>query len=192
MYFTTKNVYRTTKNVYRTTENVSYNERNVSNALCKHSKNYFVFHVWFLIFVQLFKLISKKMDTNIVPRRIHHGSNIKRLRDIVGVKQEEIAQELGWTQQAVSKLEQKEQIDDETLKKVAKVLHISVEAIKNFNEEATMTFITNTFNYHKTSEITNFGSMCTINPIEKIMEFYESLLKTEREKVALLEKRLKK
>lgn len=118
-----------------------------------------------------------------MPRRVHHGSNIRRLRDILGVKQEMIAQELGWTQQSVSKLEQREQIDEDTLQKVANVLHIPVDAIKNFNNEATVTFITNTFNNHNT--ITgNFGNgqLHVFNPVEKIVELYERLLKAEREK----------
>ena len=126
------------------------------------------------------------MNVDTKHRRIHHGNNIKRLRDILGVKQEIIASELGWTQQFVSKLEQKEQIDDETLQKVADVLHIPTDAIKNFNDEATVTFITNTFNNQNSSDVTNYGSMCTINPIEKIVELYERLLKIEQEKSALL------
>ena len=126
------------------------------------------------------------MNVDTKHRRIHHGNNIKRLRDILGVKQEIIASELGWTQQFVSKLEQKEQIDDETLQKVADVLHIPTDAIKNFNDEATVTFITNTFNNQNSSAITNFGSISTINPIEKIVELYERLLKIEQEKSALL------
>ena len=130
------------------------------------------------------------MNVDTKHRRIHHGNNIKRLRDILGVKQEIIASELGWTQQFVSKLEQKEQIDDETLQKVADVLHIPTDAIKNFNDEATVTFITNTFNNHDIVT-SNFTCMSTINPIEKIVELYERLLKTEQEKVFLLEGRLK-
>jgi len=133
------------------------------------------------------------METNIVPRRIHHGNNIKRLRDILGIKQEIIAQELGWTQQGISKLEQKELIDDETLKKIADILHIPIDAIKNFNDEATVTFIANTFNNHDAA-VSNFGYSYNFtynfNPIEKIVELYERLLKTEQEKVALLEKRV--
>jgi len=35
----------------------------------------------------------------------------------------------------------------------------------------------------------NFSYMCPINPIEKIIELYERLLKTEQEKVALLKEK---
>ena len=121
------------------------------------------------------------MDSEIFTKIVHHGNNIKRLRDILGIKQETMAQQLGLTQQAVSKLEQREQIDYETLKKVSKVLNIPVEAIKNFNDEATKTYIINTFNNHD-AVTSNFGLVCTFNPIDKIVELYERLLETERRK----------
>ena len=122
------------------------------------------------------------METETLDRpKIHHGKNIKRLRDILGVKQEQIAFELNLTQQAVSKLEQKEQIDDETLVKVANVLHVPIEALKNFSEESAFNFVANTFNSHDTS-IGGLAYQCTFNPIDKIVELYERMLEMEREK----------
>ncbi|MDR2563921.1 MAG: helix-turn-helix domain-containing protein [Prevotellaceae bacterium] len=67
---------------------------------------------------------------------VHYGNNIKRLREILGVKQEALAVGLGVSQQAISELESKPKIDDETLEKVAKILKITTEAIKNFSEDA--------------------------------------------------------
>jgi transcriptional regulator with XRE-family HTH domain len=46
----------------------------------------------------------------IYPGVAHHGQNIKRLREIMGVKQEAIAVELNITQQAMSKLEKKNKL----------------------------------------------------------------------------------
>ena len=66
---------------------------------------------------------------------IHHGRNIKRLREILGVKQDAIAVEFNITQQAVSDMENKAFLGDEILERVAQVLRILVEAIKNFNDE---------------------------------------------------------
>ncbi|EHP48119.1 helix-turn-helix domain-containing protein [Odoribacter laneus] len=43
-------------------------------------------------------------DTVIMPK-VHQGKNIKRFRDILGVKQEALAAKLDMTQQAFSKLE---------------------------------------------------------------------------------------
>ena len=126
--------------------------------------------------------------------KVHHGRNIKRLRDILGVKQEAIATELDITQQSVSKLETKELIEDELLDKIAAILHVPVDAIKNFNEEATVNFIANTFQEGSIGN-TNYGTnniQCSFNPIDKIVELYDQIVKTEREKSELLERTLEK
>ena len=116
---------------------------------------------------------------------VHHGHNIKRLREILGVKQDAIAVEFNITQQAVSDLEKKARISDDILEKVAKVLKIPSDAIKNFNEEATVNVIANTFN-----ETSFFAChQTTFNQIDKL-EMMERLLKVEQEKNALLEKML--
>ena len=87
------------------------------------------------------------MDTNTVTSspKVHHGRNNKRLREMLGVKQEYIASELDMTQKLFSKLKQKEQIDDEVLQKIALILNVPMDAIKNLNEDATTNYI-NTFN----------------------------------------------
>src|SRR5687767_12486734 len=80
-------------------------------------------------------------------KTIHEGRNVKRLREIFGIKQDALALELGLSQQAISSLEQKEAIDRDMLEKIAKVLKVTPEAIKNFSEELVTNFITNnTFN----------------------------------------------
>ena len=119
-------------------------------------------------------------------QKIHHGRNIKRLREMLGVKQEYIANELNMTQQTISKLEQKEEIDDEVLGKVAKVLNVPVDAIKNLNDEATFNIIANS--YHDNSSAINY--QCNFNPIDRVVELYERLLAAEKEKVAMLERLL--
>ena len=69
--------------------------------------------------------------------KIHQGRNVKRFREMLGIKQEAFATELGedWNQKKVSLLEQKETIEEDLLQQVAKVLKVPVEAIKNFDEE---------------------------------------------------------
>lgn len=127
-------------------------------------------------------------DTMTSEYKIHHGRNIKRLREMLGIKQETIAAELNITQQTMSKLEQKEQIEDETLEKVARVLKVPVDSIKKFTDEAAINVIANTFNdtFHENSSF--IGYKPTFNPIDKVIELYERMLKLEQEKVALLEK----
>jgi len=129
------------------------------------------------------------METNTTAPspKVHHGRNIKRLREMLGVKQELIANELNMTQQAISKLEQKEQIEDEILERVSKVLNIPLDAIKNLNEDATTNYI-NTFYNNQGNGF--FANNVTFNPIEKIVDLYERLLAAEKDKVAMLEKLL--
>jgi len=125
------------------------------------------------------------METTI--NKVHHGLNVKRLREILDIKQDVIATELKISQQAMSKLEKKEVISDETLEKISKVLGVPFEVIKNFNNELAVNIIANTFNDSSSS----FVYQQNVNPIEKITELYERLLKSEQEKNVLLEKMIK-
>lgn len=132
---------------------------------------------------------------------IHHGRNIKRFREMFGLKQEALALSLGpdWSQKKVSRLEEHEQVADDVLQQVAAVLKVPVEAIKNFDEQAAVNYF-NTFN---DSTITGAGAFsshnyhCTYHPLDKLAEaleenkkLYEQLLQSEREKVALLQRLL--
>ena len=124
---------------------------------------------------------------------IHQGRNVKRFREMMGIKQEGLAYMLGddWNQKKISGLEQKEIIDELLLQEVAKQLKVPAEAIKNFDEEQAIHIISNTFND------TSYLNGCinynpTFNPIDKIVELYEALLKSEREKITLLQQLLDK
>ena len=131
-------------------------------------------------------------------KTIHEGRNVKRIREILGIKQEALAAELGLSQQAISALEQKEKIDDKILTDVAKVLKVPAEAIKNMTDDAAANFI-NTFNDNSINNAPLGNFHCTFNPLDKYIEqveenkkLYEALLKSEREKNALLETMIKK
>ena len=125
-------------------------------------------------------------------KRIHHGRNVKRFREMLGIKQEAFAFDLGddWNQRKVSQLEQKEEIDDTLLQQIAHLLKVPVEAIKNFDEEAAINIIGNTFQDGAIANAATVNFHCTFNPIDKIVELYEEVLKVEREKNALLERML--
>ena len=64
------------------------------------------------------------------------GKNIKRIRELYGIKQDTLARELAITQQAVTTMEKRSRVNEKSLGKVSKVLKVSPEAIKNFSEEA--------------------------------------------------------
>ena len=128
-------------------------------------------------------------------RTIHEGRNVKRIREILGIKQDTLAMELGLSQQAISALEQKEALDKDMLEKVAKALKIPAEAIKSFSEETAINVISS--NFHDNSSIVNNNPV--FNPLDKLMEaleenkkLYNALLKEKDEKIALLEKMLDK
>ena len=123
----------------------------------------------------------------------HIGRKIGRIRELRGMKQEVLAIELGISQQAISNIEQSESIEDTKLEEIAEALGVTKEGIKQFNEES----IFNYFNsFHDSSA---FNTHCTFNPLDKLMEayeenkkLYERLLEAEKDKVAFLEKQLKK
>ncbi|WP_460556266.1 helix-turn-helix domain-containing protein [Ferruginibacter profundus] len=130
-------------------------------------------------------------------KTIHQGRNVKRFREMLGIKQESLAHDLGadWNQKKISLLESKEQIDEALLQQVAGVLKVPLEAIKNFDEEVAVNIISNTFNDQSNGY--NYYPTFTVNPVEKWMEavnkneeLYERLLQSEREKVELLQKLL--
>jgi transcriptional regulator with XRE-family HTH domain len=125
-------------------------------------------------------------------KAIHEGRNVKRIREILGIKQDALAAELGLSQQAISALEQKEALDKDMLEKVAKALKITPESIKSFSEESVINIISNTFTSHDTSTMNAVNYYPTFNALEKMIDLYEALLKSEREKIALLEKMLDK
>ena len=123
------------------------------------------------------------METTTKPQAIHIGRKISRIRELRGMKQDTLAAELGISQQAISKIEQSENVDEEILERVAKVLGVLPEGLKNFNEESIFQVINNTFS---DSSSNNNNYLCTVNPLDKIVELYERLLQSEREKVELL------
>ena len=80
-------------------------------------------------------------------KTIHQGRNVKRFREMQGIKQDALASMLGddWNQQKVSLLEQKEVIDGNLLEQLATQLKIPAEAIKNFDEETAIYNIQNNY-----------------------------------------------
>jgi transcriptional regulator with XRE-family HTH domain len=103
-------------------------------------------------------------------KQVHHGRNVKRIREIQGIKQEALAIELGedWNQKKISLLEGKEVIDDHLLDQVAKALKVSPEAIKNFDDEKAIDNISCNFSDNAVNN--NAINIQNINPIEKWIE----------------------
>jgi len=114
--------------------------------------------------------------------KVHEGRNIKRFREMLGIKQDALAFDLNMSQQAVSLLEQKETIDTPLLQKISALLKIPVEAIQNFDEQQAINIISSTF--HDTQGLINYSPTFVNNPVDKLIQLHE-------EKIALYERMLK-
>lgn len=135
---------------------------------------------------------------------IHQGRNIKRFREMMGLKQEALAFELGedWNQKKISLLEGKEVVDEVLLEQVAKVLKVTPEVIKKFEEEAGINYFNSFYDNSFTDSYVNAtANQCHFNPLDKFVEaveknealheenrmLYERLLEAEKSKNQLLQ-----
>lgn len=125
------------------------------------------------------------------PNKVHEGRNVKRFREMMGIKQEGLAASLGeeWSQKKISVLESKEKIEDALLAEIAQILKVPEEAIRNFDEERAVNIIANTFQDDSVAYAENYK--CTFNPLDKLMETVEEIKKLHAEKEALYERLLK-
>lgn len=120
-----------------------------------------------------------------VKKKRHDGYNVKRLREILGIKQEALVSGLKMDQSQVSRLESRDVIEDEMLAQIAVILNIPVDAIKNFSDETAMAIISN-WCHNASSHPTNGNSNAytgysfNFNPFDKIVELYERLLEAEK------------
>jgi transcriptional regulator with XRE-family HTH domain len=134
-------------------------------------------------------------------QKIHQGRNVKRFREMLGIKQEALAFDLGdeWNQKKISMLEQKDEIEDDLLNQISAILKIPVEAFQNFDEEQAVNVIANTFNIEKDAYIGNAKPVFNINPLDELKKLheekialYERMLKEKDEMMARLEKLIQK
>lgn len=119
-------------------------------------------------------------------KKVNLGYNTKRIREIIGMKQDVLANILGVSQPYVSALEQSENIPEETLEKIAKSMGVTPEFIKNFNEDKAIYNIQSNFTVQEYGAATFSGTINLNNPVDKITELFEKLLHSEREKMELL------
>lgn len=136
------------------------------------------------------------METgNTTTKKVHHGHNIKRLRESRGMKQEVIADVMNLAQQTISKYESKRTLDDDILKKFAEALNVSIDTLKEMEEDpVTIVFENNiieTNNGSIKAYVEEDNSTNTFNPVDKIVELCERMLQADQEKIALLEQLLK-
>lgn len=127
-------------------------------------------------------------------KSVHHGKNVKLFRETRGIKQEEIAMELKITQQAVSQLEKRQELDDDTIAVYAKVVGIDEYFIRNMVDESLLEG--SNYFYDQSSQNRDYSNQTqnlTFNPLDKLVEvysekdkLYERIVELEKEKSALL------
>lgn len=132
-------------------------------------------------------------------QKIHQGRNVKRFREMLGIKQEALAYALGedWNQKKISMLEQKDVIEDSLLKQISNSLKIPVEAFQSFDEEQAINIISNTFSDFKDGA-SAINLHPVFNPIQEVLKLheekitlYERMLKEKDEMMQRLEKLIK-
>lgn len=142
------------------------------------------------------------METeDIKTRNVHQGANVRKFRQLVGMKQATFGEMMGLNQQGVSRLEQKRVLEEDTLFKVANILHVAPEIIQNLEENPTSIVIENNTFQSGSSNVGVVESQrdnIVNHPVDQLMtlnkeqaSLYERMLAIEKEKNALLEKLLK-
>jgi len=129
----------------------------------------------------------------------HIGRKISRIRELRDMKQEALAQAVGMSQQAISNIENSETVEEAKLIEIAKALGVSVEALKNFSEEAVIKYFNNFYDNSASNGQGAFSPVYNFNPLDKVVtlfeekeKLYERLLQAKKDKVAYLEKLLNK
>ncbi|HFK5554662.1 TPA: helix-turn-helix domain-containing protein [Elizabethkingia anophelis] len=133
------------------------------------------------------------IHTDMPNKKIHQGRNIKRFREMLGIKQDALAYELGedWNQKKISLLEQKESVEKDILEQVAKILKLPIEAIENFDEEQAVNVIANTYSFQDFKDnavASGFSYQPSFNPIDKMVDLYERMLQQQKEMIEKLER----
>lgn len=128
---------------------------------------------------------------------VNQGRNVRMAREMKGIKQEVLAEQMKTTQPTISKHENSRIVEDGWLEKYAEALGVSIDFLKTWEENAkTIVFESNVVNNQDNAGTnthvgyTNDNNNAMLNPLDKVTELYERLLKEKDEKYTTLEKRV--
>ncbi|BES63204.1 helix-turn-helix domain-containing protein [Dysgonomonas capnocytophagoides] len=122
-------------------------------------------------------------------RKSNHGANVRRWREWRNINQDTLAEQIGVSQATLSSYEKKNKLDQEILEKITKALNIPLEAITDLGEDSAINIVASTLTANDNAAIFNYYP--SFNPIDKIVELYDRLLQSEKEKVEILQEALK-
>ena len=113
---------------------------------------------------------------------VHLGHNVQRVREIVGYKQQTLADIVKLSQQSISKWEQSTDIPEEILERLATGLGVTAEFIKSFKEEKAIYNIQNNNNFHDNSSTQHYRPTITNDPADKLVQLLEKFIEEDRVK----------
>lgn len=123
------------------------------------------------------------METFTTSSQLPIGKKIARVRELLGYTQADLAALMSVTQQAISKMEASNKVDDLTIRRVANCLGIKKEAIKNFSNDLLIELLKNKGYTSKNTKAANSTIEAAreqkIDLSEKIIELYERLYRSE-------------
>ena len=112
---------------------------------------------------------------------LKRGRKIERVRKLRGFTQSDLAEKLGVSKQAISKLEQAENIGDEKLNEVAIALGVTFEGLRDFSEDKVLY---NTNNFYDNCGVTASNIVANVetlnNPLKETIEMFERQLQEAR------------
>jgi transcriptional regulator with XRE-family HTH domain len=118
---------------------------------------------------------------------IHIGNNIRRIREIMGIKQYTLAEECGWSQQQMSKLENSKTIQSDYLDLIAKKLGVTNNFIKSFNEKKAIYIIQHGITIKDSANNNYLGYQNINHPTDAFLEFFEKFIHDYDKKTQSLE-----
>jgi len=129
------------------------------------------------------------MNTAFQEEKINEGYNLKRIREIIGLKQETLGSRCPskFSQQRISEFENMVQIDEPILEELALALGVTPEFIRNFKEEKVIYNIQsnrNTFKDHSKDQSSqqHYQPTITNDAADKIASLLEKFIQEDRAK----------
>ena len=136
---------------------------------------------------------EEKINSN-----VHHGHNIRRTRIEKNMNQDILSEKVSMSQPTVSRYESMRIIEDDILERFAKALNVPKDCLTTFVEDAPSIVFENNSNTNNGGNNTQAGlndeisndNRITNNPIDKITELYERLLKDKDDMIAELQQHI--
>jgi len=113
---------------------------------------------------------------------MHIGKNIAKIRELLGIKQETLAFKLKISQQTISKIEQTENLRENTVERIANALGVGTSMIYKYSDQLLIDFLKEAISE---TDLPKEQTLVNLPVLEKIIELYERLILLELEKSKL-------